>query len=1002
MTVRLGRYATISGVACSAVLFIPLVFLSHNSIPSLARISFTLLSRNSIPSLSRISFTLISRNSIPSLSRISFPVLSRNSIPSLSRISFTLLSRNSIPPIARIFFPLLSRNSIPPLSRISFRLLSRNSSPPLSRVAFPQFRLIQHPVPCVRISIFPSVSFTRICKCRHPVLRKPFFPFWAIPHTRSHRVNVSRSSHLPIFLLFRKPLPSFHFLSELLSFLINRVVSLAALEWITTILPMAEAEDAERLRRATERREKRSRRREARVAEWVEEIRAMFDEEFEDTFRITREVLDLIAERMAYPMSRFVEVNEVPLSLCCLIPIKYFASAMTFHDLGLLFGLPPGLIHRIVDAFLVWFSRKFKRDWVQFPTEDVREEMALDFRAIKGVPNVIGAIDGTHIELRGMEAHCGDYYNRKQVYSVQLQVTCDSKGVIWDYNVGNPGSMHDQGVFSTSDLHGRLESGEIAPYRLVGDAAYPLKPYMLTPLHAPRRRLMKKWEQTYNYVQSATRMVVERTIGALKGRWRLFARRNESKLWRVCAGTACIIILHNMLQVVSTPRMKTHNPRRFIWAELPNGWWTRSGMDKYEWQSLDNPSLADLRARRHHFGKHIHRAHLRRHRVRTSAATRSWVESCSCRTTVALVELMASLTIFAAAMVAVSSICRRLGGGVTPASVVEGVGGVLLLEAFPGVGHLSLIAVPIFVLLKHVGAELPPVLAPLLALHSLEVERDRGGRTEERRGDRFTAMLLLAPPLPLIPHPPLPSLCLFLKPSARRGTEERDRGEGQRWADRGEEGCEIHRHAPPCSTPALNPPSPSTLPMLVSHTIGQERDRGGRTEERGGKRFTAMLLLAPPLPLIPHLPLPSVCLFLKPSARRGTEVGGQRRGGERDRGGRTEERRGERFTAMLLLAPPPPLIPHPPLPSLCLSLTPSARRGTEERDRGGRTEERGGERFTAMLLLAPPMPLIPHPPLPSVCLFLKPSARRGTEVGGQRRGGVRDSPLCSSLLHPCP
>ncbi|CAI7845620.1 unnamed protein product [Closterium sp. NIES-54] len=278
-----------------------------------------------------------------------------------------------------------------------------------------------------------------------------------------------------------------------------------------------------------------------------------------------------------------------------------------------------GLIHRVVDAFLVWFPRKFKRDWVQFPPEEVREEMALDFCAIKGVPNVIGAIDGTHIQIKGMEAHRGDYFYRKSVYSMQLQVTCDSKGVIWDYMVGNPGSMQDQRVFSTSDLHGRLESAEIAPYQLVGDAAYPLKSYMLTPLHAPRRRLMKKWEQTYNYVQFATCMVVERTIGAPKGRWRLFARRHESKLWRVCAGTACIIILHNMLQTVSTPRMKTNNPRRYIWAGLPNGWWTRSGMDKYEWRSLDHPTLADLRARRHHFGKHIHRAYLRRHRVSSTA-----------------------------------------------------------------------------------------------------------------------------------------------------------------------------------------------------------------------------------------------------------------------------------------------------------------------------------------------------------------------------------------------
>ncbi|CAI7774634.1 unnamed protein product [Closterium sp. NIES-53] len=298
---------------------------------------------------------------------------------------------------------------------------------------------------------------------------------------------------------------------------------------------MAQIVDQERMLRETERRESRKRTRQARVPEWAEEIRAMFDEEFEDTFRITCEVLDIIADKMKFPMSRFDEVAEVPLCLCRLILIKYFAN-----------------------AFFVWFPRKFKHDWVQFPPEEVREEMALDFRAIKGVPNVI-------------------------------------------------------------DLHGRLESGEIAPYQLVGDAAYPLKSYMLTPLHAPRRRLMKKWEQTYNYVQSATRMVVERTIGALKGRWRLFPRRHESKIWRVCAGTACIIILHNMLQTVSTPRMETNNPRRYIWARLPNGWWTRSGMDKYEWRSLDNPTLAELRARRHHFGKHIHRAYLRCHRVSSTA-----------------------------------------------------------------------------------------------------------------------------------------------------------------------------------------------------------------------------------------------------------------------------------------------------------------------------------------------------------------------------------------------
>ncbi|CAI7876544.1 unnamed protein product, partial [Closterium sp. NIES-54] len=51
------------------------------------------------------------------------------------------------------------------------------------------------------------------------------------------------------------------------------------------------------------------------------------------------------------------------------------------------------------------------------------------------------------------------------------------------------------------------------------------------------------------------------------------------------------------------------------------------------------------------------------------AATSRCVESCIWRNAIALVKLMASLTSFAAAIVAVSSIRLRLGGGVTPASV---------------------------------------------------------------------------------------------------------------------------------------------------------------------------------------------------------------------------------------------------------------------------------------------------------------------------------------------
>ncbi|CAI5520057.1 unnamed protein product [Closterium sp. Naga37s-1] len=310
------------------------------------------------------------------------------------------------------------------------------------------------------------------------------------------------------------------------------------------------------------------------MAEWVTELRIMEDDDFVNVFRISPELLEYIAPVMALPMSHFVEKLGIPLDLCVLIPIKYFASAMTFIDLGLYLGLPKTIVHRIVEAFLMHFLRRFKKTWVRFPTADEMEEMASDFK----------------------------------------EVTCNSKGIVWDYIIGHPGSMHHQGVFQQSELHARLERGDLGPYQIVGDAAYPLRSYCLTPVNATRKRLMKSWEQTYNYVHSATRMVVERTIGALKGRWCLFGRRHESKLSRVCAGTACIIIMHSMILRTDEPRNRTIKNQWRKWTGIGPPWYHRSGMRSYAWRDAESAGHADLRKRRKQFGKHMHRAYLRRHR----------------------------------------------------------------------------------------------------------------------------------------------------------------------------------------------------------------------------------------------------------------------------------------------------------------------------------------------------------------------------------------------------
>ncbi|CAI7813575.1 unnamed protein product [Closterium sp. NIES-53] len=161
------------------------------------------------------------------------------------------------------------------------------------------------------------------------------------------------------------------------------------------------------------------------MAEWVTELRIMEDDDFVNVFRISPEMLEYIAPVMAFPMSHFVVKLGIPLDLCVLIPIKYFASAMTFIDLGLYFGLPKTIVHRIVEAFLVHFPRRFKKTWVRFPTAEEMAEMASDFK---------------------------------------------------------------EGIFQQSELHARLERGDLGPYQIVGDAAYSLRSYCLTPVNATHRK----------------------------------------------------------------------------------------------------------------------------------------------------------------------------------------------------------------------------------------------------------------------------------------------------------------------------------------------------------------------------------------------------------------------------------------------------------------------------------------------------------------------------------
>ena len=79
-------------------------------------------------------------------------------------------------------------------------------------------------------------------------------------------------------------------------------------------------------------------------------------------------------------------------------------------------------------------------------------ETSREFSEKSQFQNVVGTIDGCHIQIKAPHHQPNAYYNREKVHSIVLFGCCNAKmefNYIW---TGNPGSTHDATVLRSSDL----------------------------------------------------------------------------------------------------------------------------------------------------------------------------------------------------------------------------------------------------------------------------------------------------------------------------------------------------------------------------------------------------------------------------------------------------------------------------------------------------------------------------------------------------------------------
>ncbi|XP_050517687.1 putative nuclease HARBI1 [Diabrotica virgifera virgifera] len=243
-----------------------------------------------------------------------------------------------------------------------------------------------------------------------------------------------------------------------------------------------------------------------------------------------------------------IEDRLVPLEKKILFTVWVIGKPESFLAAGDRFGLAKSSAHKIFYQIVDELGQ-ITNQYIRWPNMQKIQQTANVFELrSRGIPGVVGAIDGCHIPIKQPVRNANDFYNRKGFHSIILQGVCDENGVFIDVNIGRPRRMHDARVFRLSEIYEYLtRENSILPanLHLIADSAYPLLLNLMKPFqdngHLPEEHVV------YNTKLSSIRSTIERAFGLLKCKFRRlkYLDVNHSQIASRIVLAACV--LHNFI-----------------------------------------------------------------------------------------------------------------------------------------------------------------------------------------------------------------------------------------------------------------------------------------------------------------------------------------------------------------------------------------------------------------------------------------------------------------------
>nr|XP_029714898.1 putative nuclease HARBI1 [Aedes albopictus]XP_029714899.1 putative nuclease HARBI1 [Aedes albopictus] len=287
-----------------------------------------------------------------------------------------------------------------------------------------------------------------------------------------------------------------------------------------------------------------------RVANFVEDVIDRYnDKQFRDQFRMNRSTADYLINK--YESSSFGCINDgrgrkgIPPKTQILAFLWFSANKDSYREVCNLFNMAESTFFSHLNDVLDFFY-DISKQYIHFPdTDEGKERLAAGFEKISKLSNVIGCIDGSYVSIRKPANKIrSTYINRHDMVSITLQGVCDAEKQFLDVCVGSPSKIHDSRIFSLSPLSDDLPQICNGRFHLLGDAAYPLREYLLTPYRDDGRLTRKKRKYNLNHAQ--TRVKIENAFSLLKTRFRQLMRLDFFTVERMCKFVMACCVLHNI------------------------------------------------------------------------------------------------------------------------------------------------------------------------------------------------------------------------------------------------------------------------------------------------------------------------------------------------------------------------------------------------------------------------------------------------------------------------